>query len=293
MSVERSAAPPGPRTIARAFFVLDSFTVDAREWRTTDLARHCGLPVPTTHRILRVLERRGYLIRDPDTRMYRLGPAAASFARQNPALAELRQVAGPVLRAVGSAAGERVVLAAVSESREHGLEISFAGPDHPEAAAPRRVSPTPLYPRIGPLYAGASFKALLAQMPEAELAQVIRRGLDPVGPATITQPERLRHELAAIRRRGWAFSREESAADSWAVAVPVVDCSGARSCALGITAPLERFDRERARQHLSVLVQAARRLTGRLRDEEINQRGGPSCGASAQARRGDLPWQTA
>jgi DNA-binding IclR family transcriptional regulator len=94
---------------------------------------------------------------------------------------------------------------------------------------------------------------------------VIRRGLEPVGPATITRPLRLRREVAAIRRRGWAFSREEVTPDTWALAVPVHVHRGV-SCALGISAPLARFDRNRARHQLAVLKAAAATLTDRPRD---------------------------
>lgn len=261
--METLPATPGSRTIERALCVLDSFTPHARQWRTTDLAEHCGLPVPTTHRILRVLDRFGYVIRDPGSREYRLGPSVAGFARESPVVAQLRDLALPVLDAVHRAAREQVSLSALSESRDHGVEACVAG----------RVAA----PCIRPLHAGASCKVLLAQMTDEELARVIRRGLQPIGPATITQPARLRRDLVDIRRRGWAFSREETAPGSWALAVPVFGSC----CAVGITAPLARLDRERAGRHLSLLRLAARRLSVRLGDESVDK------------RRGEPRWQTA
>ncbi|MGH2955045.1 MAG: IclR family transcriptional regulator [Solirubrobacterales bacterium] len=266
------AVVQGARTIERALCVLDSFTAAEQQWRTTPLAHHCGLPVPTTHRILRVLESFGYVRRDPTSGAYSLGPSAASLAREEPVLAELRAVALPALRTLHHATGERISLATLSESRDHGLEALTVDADDP---GQRRRS-TPPGTRVRPLHAGAPSKVLLAQMSSEEIASVIGRGLDPVGPATITRPTRLRREVAAIRRRGWAFSRQEIVPETWALAVPVRG-SGSTPCALGISAPLARFGPDRARRHLSMLNVAARALAEHLEDTE----------------RGESRWQTA
>ena len=256
------ASAPGARTIERALRVLDSFTVAERRWRTTALAHHCGLPVPTTHRILRMLERFGYVLRDPSG-AYGLGPAAANFARGDPQFAELRAFALPALRAAHHATGERASLSALSQSRDHCWEVCVVDADESDARLRSEASTT----QIAPLHAGASCKALLSRLGNEELARAIGRGLDPFGPATIRRPARLRREVAAIRRRGWAFSREETAAETWAVAVPVAGPERAPECAVAISAPLTRCDAERARRHVSVLAGAARLLSTRLRDE--------------------------
>jgi len=274
------AAVQGARTIERALCVLDSFTAAEQEWRTTPLARRCDLPVPTTHRILRVLESFGYLRRDSASGAYSLGPSAASLAREEVALADMRDAALPALRTLHDATGERVSLATLSQSRDHGIEaLAVAGED----AEPVRQNAEPGQ-RVRPLHAGAHSKALLAQMSAEEIASVIGRGLTPVGPATITRPTRLRREVAAIRRRGWAFSRQEVVADAWALAVPVRGSDSA-PCALGISAPLARFGPDRARRHLSMLNLAARALAERLdagaevltaaADRSVTQRGEP------------------
>ena len=260
------ATLPGARTIERALCVLEAFTLSRGRWRTTELANHCGLPVPTTHRILRMLASFGYLTRDAESGAYTLGPSAASLARGEPAAAELGEAALPALRALARATGERASLAALSESRDHGLEVCAVDPESPRELAPGD-------PRVRPLHAGAPSKVLLAEISAAELAGLIRRGLEPIGPGTITRPPRLRREVAAIRRRGWAFSREERMPRRWALAVRVRR-PGRPACALGISAPLERFDRDRARRHLSVLNLAAGALAERL-DDRDRQRGEP------------------
>jgi IclR family acetate operon transcriptional repressor len=256
-AVDGTGSVPGSRTIDRAFRALDSFTLTEPRWRTTDLAEHCALPVPTTHRILRMLERFGYVVRD-SAGEYSLGPTAAGFDRAEGRLEELRRMALPQLRAVGRATGERASLVALAESRDHAREVCAIDPA-PEAGALGRGSSSPR-----PLHAGASCKALLAQLGDEDLARALARGLEPVGPATITRPARLRRELAAIRRRGWAFSCEETAASTWAVAVPL---PAPTPCALAVSASVDRCNAERARRHVSVLARGARWLSNRLEDE--------------------------
>ncbi|MQA74338.1 MAG: helix-turn-helix domain-containing protein [Solirubrobacterales bacterium] len=257
-----NGSPPGSRTIKRALCLLDSFTVREPTWRTTNLAENCGLPIPTTHRILRMLERFEYVVRDPSG-AYGLGPAAASLARSDLPFAELRAQALPALRAIHRATSERVSLRVLAESRDHSYEVCVVG----RAGRDGRVRPRPSGSRIDPLHAGASSKALLAQLGNEDLARAIRRGLERVGPATITRPARLRRELAAIRRRGWAFSREETAAGTWAVAVPLAGPSPSSACAVAVSGPLARCDAERARSHISVLARGARWLSNGLEAE--------------------------
>jgi IclR family transcriptional regulator, acetate operon repressor len=295
MTVETGV--PGARTIERALTVLDSFTAANRRWRTSRLAEHCDLPVPTTHRILRVLESFGYVARDPDSRAYVLGPRAAGLAREEPLLAELRAVGWPTLRALRKATGARVCASALSEARDRRLEAAAIPDalDEDDADAD---------PRGTPLHAGASSKTLLAQLPDDEIAALLQRELEPVGPATVTEAPRLWREVRAVRRRGWAFSREEAAAGTWALAVPVSG-SGRDACTLAIGGTLAAFDRRRARHQVTALKLAARALELRLQDEDpqsdregmsiraaVSSARRPSAGPTTRSR-GEARWQTA
>jgi DNA-binding IclR family transcriptional regulator len=279
MTVE--AAVPGARTIERALNVLDSFTATERQWRTSRLAEHCGLSVPTTHRILRVLESFGYVAREPGSRAYTLGPGAAVLAREEPLLATLRSVSWPTLRALRKATGERACASALSEAGDLRLEAAAIGD---AADEPDHGSELP----DAPLHAGASSKVLLAQLPSREAASLLEGELERVGPATVTDRSRLWPELRAIRRRGWAFSREEVAAGTWALAVPVPSF-GQGACALALEGSLDDFDRDRARPQVAALTLAARALAVRLRDPGAR----PLPAASRQIQRGDARWQTA
>ena len=77
-----------------------------------------------------------------------------------------------------------------------------------------------------PVHAGAAGKLLLAHLAAEELDFRLAQPLAAYTPRTITEPRRLRAELARIRRAGWAQDRGESAPSIQAYAAPVADRDG-------------------------------------------------------------------
>lgn len=232
---ERVEAGPdrlaGPRTLDRAFSVLDCFTSGTSRWRTTRLAERCGLPVPTVHRILAVFESWGYVARDPDSLEYRLGPTAAGVGHR----AGMATVPGAVLkvmRSLRSRTGEGVVLAFARGPSEWRFELPAGSAGEP-GPVERTVS----------LPSGATGMVLLAYLPD-DLRSPALAGTDP--------------ELT--RRRGWALAPEEQPPDHWAVAAPVFDRHRRIVCALGVTAPRSRLARPLVRCCLDLLSAAAEEL---------------------------------
>ncbi|HNY68501.1 MAG TPA: helix-turn-helix domain-containing protein, partial [Bacillota bacterium] len=61
------------RSVERAFDILECFSFQQRELTLTEIARAVNLPVPTVHRLVGVLERRGWLKQDERTGLYSLG----------------------------------------------------------------------------------------------------------------------------------------------------------------------------------------------------------------------------
>ncbi|HBH02693.1 MAG: hypothetical protein A2W08_09760 [Candidatus Rokubacteria bacterium RBG_16_73_20] len=115
---------------------------------------------------------------------------------------------------------------------------------------------------VFPLHAGASGKAILAFLPDAERARLVRaRLLRRFAPGTITEAQALEAELARIRRAGWAWSKEELAPGAWALAVPIHDAPGTCVGSLGVAGPVFRLRRERLRDWARLLEQASARLT--------------------------------
>jgi DNA-binding IclR family transcriptional regulator len=73
-----------------------------------------------------------------------------------------------------------------------------------------------------PVYAGATGKLLLSQMPSPELLRLIDTiNLEKIAPNTITDRNILLNEIENIRRKGYAVSYSELVAGAASVAVPI------------------------------------------------------------------------
>ena len=68
-------------TLARGLDILELFAGESPELTQTEISERLGLPVPTVHRLVKLLIERGWLVRDPGT------PPAAARARRGPAAA--------------------------------------------------------------------------------------------------------------------------------------------------------------------------------------------------------------
>ncbi len=250
-------AKPSFQVLERTFSILDLFDEDRPEWSTTEVARALELPVPTAHRILVALKRHGYVSQHDETKRFRLGIAALSLGDRARAVVDLRSVALPALRTLSADTGETALLTVLNAGRDRGVCLERVETPHP-----LRLSVTP--GRELPLHAGASQKALLACMHEDEVERLIAAGMEHLCHATITDPGLLRSELAAIRRRGWASSYEETNLGVWGVAVPVVNDRQDIVCAVGIAGPSPRLTPERVRDDVVRVHHAASRIAQAL-----------------------------
>ena len=162
-----SSAEDGPkasnmRSLSRALEVFAELQRAERPQRLSDLARACGMSLPTTLRILRVLQDFG-MVSQTD-KSYRIGPAvlpaARSFLENDPLVVSAR----PVLQQVASQTG----LTASLYTRLGFERILVARVD---GEAPLRYD-LPLGKRL-PLTLGAAGKILLASASDEELQQVV------------------------------------------------------------------------------------------------------------------------
>jgi DNA-binding IclR family transcriptional regulator len=131
-----------------------------------------------------------------------------------------------------------------------------------ETSQPLRLSIEP--GRSVPLHAGASQKAILANIPEELRERVLRTPLERLSRGTITNRDALRRELTQIREQGWAISLEENDAHAWGVAVPIIDGSGDVVGSIGLAAPDVRLSPELALDHIKRCATAAESLSAGL-----------------------------
>jgi IclR family acetate operon transcriptional repressor len=109
----------------------------------------------------------------------------------------------------------------------------------------------------GPIHASGIGKALLAYQPPDAIERIVReQGLPAFTPHTITDPDRLVTELAAIRARGWAVDDGERTEGMRCIAAPIFNEFREATAGVSISGPTERMERSRG-DDLGARVRAA------------------------------------
>ncbi|MGH2585621.1 MAG: IclR family transcriptional regulator [Dehalococcoidia bacterium] len=227
-------AQPPIKILDKSLRILTLFASEGLEWGVTDLALRVGMPKSTVYRVLRVLHQHEFLTQDPVSRRFRLGLGSLELGRRAYEGLELRRVALPVLDRLAALSDETVTLQVLNQQREQVVCIERA----------QRQTGLRLIMEVGttaPLHAGSSSKVLLAYLPAEEIERVIASGLPALTAHTITDPDRLRAELAEIRLRGYALSYEETDDGAAGVSVPVQDRYGSVIAGLTLAGPITRM----------------------------------------------------
>lgn len=212
MSAKADAPQAGPSVASRVLAILSSFDETHTSLTLSDIARRSGLPLSTTHRLLAELEKWEAVDRSPDG-VYRVGRRLWQLGTLAPVQRELREVALSPMQDLYVATHENVTLAVLS-----GRSALYVERIHGKASV--RVESRPGRPL--PLHATGVGKVLLAYA-EPALADSVLEDLIPVTPYTITDPQRMRRELATVRRNGYARSVEEMTLGTSAISVPIFE----------------------------------------------------------------------
>jgi IclR family acetate operon transcriptional repressor len=247
----RPAARPdgtgGVQSIERALDLLEYLTDAGGSQGLSQLAASSGLPLPTIHRLMKTLMRRGYVRQEPSRRyalgprLIRLGDTAGKLlgSWSRPYLEELVEFTGETAN-LALMDGDEVVYVAQAPSR-HQMRM-FTEPG-------RRVRP----------HCTAVGKALLGQMPEADVRALLRRtGMEPHTVATITDPGELVEHLALVREQGYARDEGEQEIGVRCIAVHVPDAP--TMMAISVSGPQARL----SENSVAKIVPALQRVAGEL-----------------------------
>lgn len=218
----------------------------------TELAEATGTTKSLTFRLLFTLERRGFVRKDAERRTYALGYRALLLGDQTRRQSHLIGAAEPVLADLSDRTRENALLLV-----RDGLQSMCIA---------LRESPQPLrifaaVGRLGPLYAGGGPKILLAHAPPEVLDAILAEGLQRFTEATVVDADRLRASLDQVRREGIAFSIGELDANTFSIAAPVRDHTGAVVASISVNGPSARLDGGAEADVRAAVREAADRLS--------------------------------
>ncbi|MGH9109619.1 MAG: IclR family transcriptional regulator [Acidimicrobiales bacterium] len=221
----------------------------------TEIAEEFGASKAAVHRILSTFRNRGFIELDETVHRYRLGPEILVLGLSYLDRMDLRTIARPLMTDLAARTNETVTLS---------VRIGWTRVYVDQVLPERDIKMMVQLGKPFPLHAGASSKALLAFMAEADSERYLREHhLDPLTSRTVTDPERLALELASIREKGFAVSFGERDAGAGSVAAPVFDHDGVVRGVISVSGPLDRFSAE-VEQSSQGLVDTARDVSRRL-----------------------------
>lgn len=243
------------QSISKMMDVLSSFSTVARHLSLSQIATAAKIPRPTAHRMLSALREIGFVEQDGRNGSYSLGIRLFELGSLALANLDLLREAKPFMDRLSRLAGESSHLGVFN-----GYEVIVVEREEPVERTSRGMLPS----ESSPAYCTGVGKALLAfQKPEV-IERIIGNGLKAFTANTITSPERLRAELAAIRERGYATDDSEHQLWSGCVAAPIRNASGHVFASISVTGPADRMTSERIGQLAPVVVQTADTIARQL-----------------------------
>ena len=251
----QDAGAEGLKSLRKAIRVLECFSLQESRLALTDIARRAGMPLSTTHRILATLREVSIVEQEGDRDLYRLGLKLLELGSMVLANLDVHREALPYIEELVRETGETVHLGVFDGSQVVSIE---------KMDSPHGLASNVTIGKGAPAYCTGVGKALLAFQPENVVDHVCRLGLPRHTPQTITDPEKLRKELAHVRAQGYAVDNMEHQADVRCVAAPIRNHAGNVIASLSISGPATRIQKSRVPALAARLCEVSAKLSARL-----------------------------
>jgi DNA-binding IclR family transcriptional regulator len=245
----------GTQAVQRAVSLLERFSDERPSWTVTDLAEAVNLNRTTTYRLLTALESADLVTRDGDGDSYRLGSTLIVLGGRAQRANRLRPLGQPELTQLVEATGETATLEILIERDMLGIE---------EVVSDRLMSGTQSIGTRWPVYATSTGLALLANLSDREVDELLAGSLRKITGKTETDTGRIHARLAQVRQQGYAVLAEALELGYVAIAAPIFNHEGHPIAALSAGGPLVRLTTERIEEIGRLLCEAAGRVSYQL-----------------------------
>lgn len=240
------------KTADKALKLLDYFTESQPEHGLSDLARLSAIDKATTHRLLKTLQKHGFVEQHPASRKYSLG---ASLLR----LAHIRESTAPVTSIV-----DPILAKLVDETGETGHASLIAGSSLATIGIRACTKSTRVNLEPGqklPLHATASGISYLAFSPDKLVEDFLNKKLDRFTEMTTVDPDRVRELVAETRADGCSLIDQGYEDDVVGIAAPIFDLSGYANGAVAVATPSSRMNAAVKRINCTAVIRAAVEIT--------------------------------
>jgi len=240
----------------RPLLLLETLSQQHSGISLSALAERLGLPKASVMRLLHALQGQAYVMRDPGTSVFTLGPRAAALGLRTLHAASVAHRYRPLLSALVQRLGETCNL-----TTREGAQVLYI--DRVETTEPLRMT-LPPGSRV-PLHCTASGKLFLSQMPAPD-CQALVEGLarERKTAHTHTSVAALMAEIERTRKRGIGVDNEEFINGMVAIAIPVRDAQGQCVAAVACHTPTARLSLTDLLAHAPAIERTAQQIAAVL-----------------------------
>lgn len=243
------------QSLKRGLSVVKAFGPEQPSLTLSEVARQTGLSRASARRFLLTLVDAGYV--RFDGKAFSLRPRILELGYTYLSTLDITDVAAAHMEEL------------VAEVRESSSVAVLDGDDIVYVArvpTSRIMTVTIAIGTRFPAYTTSMGRVLLAHLPDRDLeAYFDRVKLEGLTPRTVTDPNRLRNMLRAVRNQGYAIVDQELEIGLRSIAVPVRDRSGAVTAALNMSTHASRASLAEIRRGiLPKLTETARRIEADL-----------------------------
>ena len=253
----------GAPSVKKAFAILSAISSSRDGLGVSELARDLNMAKSTVHGMTSALEEVGAVMRDPQTKRFKLGFTLFEVGRSAYSQIDLKTAARPVTEELMVKTRTSVFLGILNWDHVTILDIVEARQDLNITA--------PVGSNI-PLFAGAVGKVFLAAMEEEEANKIIRsKGLPRYTENSIVDAELYCKELQQVRKKGYAVDDEEYILGVRAVAAPLMGLGQLKSAiwAVGFKASLDDI---KVKTLAGETHKAAKTISRRIQDQLMGGR---------------------
>jgi len=245
------------RSVQRALSILELLAQHLSGLNAKQVSLRLHLHLSTTYHLLNTLMDTGYVVKDPDTMLFRLSSKIGYAVYGSTLSAHIVRQLTPHVQALQEVTqetaylslwdGEEITLSAIAESplsvRVKVLTIGYSEGNHAMALG----------------------KAILAYLDRDELGRYFAgRSLTPFTANTCTEVESLKTLLTEVRRCGYGLDLEEFLPDVCCIGAPIFDAGDDIMAAIAISLPRSRYE-ARHDTLVSQVKQAAAAATRAMR----------------------------
>ncbi|HZK25914.1 MAG TPA: IclR family transcriptional regulator [Thermoclostridium sp.] len=243
----------GVQTLDRAFDIIELLSTHSSGMGVTEIGRELGLHKSTVHRLVNALVYRGYLEKDKNKGLYKIGLKFIEVSSLHIHQIELKTEAMPFMRHLAESTGQVAHLAILDETEIVYIEKIDV------------VQSLRMYSQIGeriPVYCSALGKVLLANLDVAYRNKIVQRiNFVPYTENTIVDKEQFILELGKTKQRGWAIDNQEHESGIRCIAAPIKDFTGRTIAALSITGNISQ---EKERSFIKMMIETASNISRQM-----------------------------